>query len=95
MSNKTRDGKQKIDVYIDFVGLRIDGESGGRRALAVDPNIADALNTVKGYVEEKTRRNNYMVYHNGRFISRPEVKGSNKTVEDGDVFKIIPVMSGG
>lgn len=87
--------EERREVRIEFVGKKRTGEDDAGETLLVPSSLEEALAAVRKKIAAAGSKISYTIYYNGRFISRASVKGSGRTVENGDVFKIIPIMGGG
>ena len=81
-----------VGVVIELSGF---GHKAGRIAVEVEPVINLAVIQVRKKLVQRGVSTPYMLYWNGRFVGGDKSRGWVDEVADGDVFRVIPVVSGG
>ncbi|HEB30096.1 hypothetical protein LCGC14_3145000 [marine sediment metagenome] len=83
-----------IKVYIELCGLSgyFSGET--RISIRVSRNLASAVQEIRDLLQEKQIKTPYIMYVNDIFVQKISLD-EGCTVSKGDVFKIMPVFSGG
>ena len=83
------------NVYIDLYGM-LKGTTGKkRRVLSVSSLLKEALNDVTGYLDSLNISSSYILYVNNTFVKSALERNPDRRVSEGDVFKVIPIVSGG
>ena len=83
---------ETVTVSIELTGFK---SGGSRISLEVEAVINIAVLQVKKKLVENGLTSPYQLYWNSRFIGGDRSSGWTDAVADGDVFKVIPVVSGG
>jgi hypothetical protein len=83
-----------IKVYIELCGLSgyFSGEI--RISIRVSRNLASAVQEIRDLLQEKQIETPYIMYMNNSFVRKIPLD-EGRTVSKGDVFKIMPIFSGG
>lgn len=82
-------------VYIDLYGM-LKGSSGKKRhVLAVSPVLKEAVGDVTEYLDSLNISSSYILYVNDTFAKSALERNPEGPILEGDVFKVIPIVSGG
>ena len=83
------------NVYIDLYGM-LKGTTGKKRCvLAVSSVLKEAVNDVTGYLDSLNIASTYILYINNTFVKSALEQNADCQISEGDVFKVIPIVSGG
>jgi hypothetical protein len=83
------------NVYIDLYGMLKGTTAKKRRVLAVSCVLKDAVNDVTDYLDSLNISSAYILYLNNTFVKSALKQNPNWPISEGDVFKVIPIVSGG
>ncbi|MCP4403484.1 MAG: MoaD/ThiS family protein [bacterium] len=87
--------ENNTNVYIDLYGM-LKGSSGKKRhVLAVSSVLKDAVKDVREYLGSLNIPSSYILYVNDTFVKSALERHSDYLMSEGDVFKVIPIVSGG
>ena len=82
-------------IYIDLYGM-LRGSTGKRRHdLSVASVLQEAVKDVKGYLDTIDISSSYILYINDTFVPSLLKQHPESVISEGDVFKVIPIVSGG
>jgi hypothetical protein len=83
------------NLYIELYGM-LKGTTGKkRRVLAVFSVLKDTVNDLTGYLDSLNISSTYILYINETFVKSALEQHPDCQVAEGDVFKVIPIVSRG
>ena len=89
------DSEKRPNVYIDLYGM-LKGSSGKKRhVLGVSPVLKEAVKEVIGYLDSLDISSAYILYVNDTFVKSALEQTPEGPISEGDIFKVIPIVSGG
>jgi len=87
--------EHKANVYIDLYGMLKGSTGKKRRALSVSSVLKEAIKDVTEYLDTMNISSTYILYLNDTFVKSALERNPNCPISEGDVFKVIPIVSGG
>jgi hypothetical protein len=89
--------EEKVTIYIENYCMVKDSSETRRDYLLVPKPLDQAIQDIKQYITDKKIRGPYILLLNGNYVDLKNASDRSQelTLNDNDVFKILPVMAGG